>query len=143
MEKHERIKAAYEYLRNIGKVHTQQDIADSMGMKKESVSRAFSGNENYLTDKFLNKFNFTFGNIFNMDWLLNEEGEMLYPSQSVGDISNSTVSGVNVNGREIHIASPEAYHTLLKIVETNQKTTEKFQEQIDRLLTIIEKKYGI
>lgn len=64
---------------------------------------------------------------------------MLKPMQCVGDISNSNVSGVNVNGREIHI-NPDAYNTLLKIVENNQKTTEKFQEQIDRLISIIENK---
>ncbi len=64
---------------------------------------------------------------------------MLKTSQSVGDISNSSVSGVNVNGNGIQI-NPNAYDTLLKIVETNQKATEKFQEQIDRLITIIEKK---
>ena len=59
--------------------------------------------------------------------------------QKVGDINNSNVSGVNVNGKEIHI-NPDAYNVLLSIVEKNQKSVEKFQEQIDRLLAIIEKK---
>lgn len=77
----------------------------------------------------------------NTDWLLTGEGEMLKTTQSVGDISNSNVSGVNVNGKEIHISSMEAYSTLLKIVESNLKTTEKFQEQIDRLIGVIEHKY--
>lgn len=76
----------------------------------------------------------------NKNWLLSGEGEMLKATQSVGDITNSNVSGVNVNGKEIHI-NPDAYQTLLKIVESNQKTTEKFQEQIDRLISVIEKKY--
>lgn len=76
----------------------------------------------------------------NRDWLITGEGEMLKPIQTVGDISNSTVSGVNVSGTEIHISSIDAYNTLLKIVEANQKTTEKFQEQIDRLISIIENK---
>ena len=73
----------------------------------------------------------------NRDWLLTGVGEMLKNNQSVGNICNSNVSGVNVSGKEIHI-NPDAYNTLLKIVESNQKTTEKFQEQIDRLITIIE-----
>lgn len=77
----------------------------------------------------------------NISWLLTGEGEMIKPIQTVGDISNSTVSGVNVSGQEIHI-HPNAYDTLLKIVEVNQRTTEKFQEQIDRLISIIEKQYG-
>lgn len=75
----------------------------------------------------------------NIDWIINEKGEMLKPNQTVGDICNSNVSGVNVNGQEIHI-NPNAYETLLKIVESNQKSIEKFQEQIDRLIAIIEKK---
>ena len=76
----------------------------------------------------------------NTNWLLTGEGEMTKPIQQVGDISNSNVSGVNVSGTEIHI-NPNAYDTLLQIVERNQKVTEKFQEQIDRLISIIEKKY--
>lgn len=77
----------------------------------------------------------------NRDWLLYGEGEMIKPIQSVGDISNSNVVGVNVSGKDVHV-NPDAYNTLLKIVEVNQKTTLKFQEQIDRLLSIIESKYG-
>ena len=76
----------------------------------------------------------------NTNWLLTGEGDMTKPIQQVGDISNSNVSGVNVSGTEIHI-NPNAYDTLLQIVERNQKVTEKFQEQIDRLISIIEKKY--
>lgn len=75
------------------------------------------------------------------NWLMTGKGEMIRTAQTVGDITNSNVSGVNVNGKEIHI-NPDAYNTLLKIVETNQRATEKFQEQIDRLITIIEAKYG-
>lgn len=73
----------------------------------------------------------------NVYWLLLGAGEMLKTNQSVGDINGSSVSGVNVNGNDIHI-NPDAYDTLLKIVHSNQKTTEKFQEQIDRLITVIE-----
>lgn len=49
MEAKERIKKAYEFLRSNGTVHTQQDVADVMGVKKENISRAFNGNEKYLT----------------------------------------------------------------------------------------------
>lgn len=73
----------------------------------------------------------------NREWLISGKGEMLSTSQSVGDISNSSVSGVNVSGTDIHI-NPNAYDTLLKIVETYQASVAKFQEQIDRLILIIE-----
>jgi len=73
----------------------------------------------------------------NREWLLYGEGEMLR-TQSVGDIVGSNVAGVNVSGTDIQI-NPNAYDTLLEIVRTSQKSTEKFQEQIDRLLNLLEK----
>lgn len=75
----------------------------------------------------------------NPDWILTGEGEMMKPIKSVGSINSSDVTGVNEN--DIHI-NPNAYDTLLQIVETNQRATEKFQEQIDRLISLIEFKYG-
>ena len=75
------IKEAYEYLRSIGKAHKQQDVADTMGVSKENISRAFNGNERYLTESFLSRFNDAYGNIFNISWLLTGEGEMLSPSK--------------------------------------------------------------
>lgn len=86
----------------------------------------------------INRISISFPEL-NTDWLLTGEGEMTKPIQQVGDISNSNVAGVNVSGTDIHI-NPNAYDTLLQIVERNQKVTEKFQEQIDRLINIIEKK---
>lgn len=77
----------------------------------------------------------------NIEWLLRGSGDMTSVTQSIGDVHNSSVSGVNVSGNGIHIDS-DNYLTLLKIVETNQRSTEKFQEQIDKLIHIIENKYG-
>lgn len=106
------------------------------GISNGSVAKMGDNTRRSTLDKISNKFP-----DLNTDWLLTGEGEMLKTTQSVGDISNSNVSGVNVNGKEIHISSMEAYSTLLKIVESNLKTTEKFQEQIDRLIGVIEHKY--
>ena len=79
----------------------------------------------------------------NANWLMTGLGEMTNTNeQSVGDIKNSSVVGVNVQGESIQINQnhPDAYTTLMAIVEMNQKETAKFQEQIDRLIAIIEKK---
>lgn len=83
METKDRLKKAYEYLRNNGKVHTQQNVADIMGVKKENVSRAFNGNERYLTLGFITRFNNAFGNIFNIDWIIKEQGDMLISGNKV------------------------------------------------------------
>lgn len=73
----DRMITAYEYLRSIGRAHKQQDIAEKMATDKSNVSRAMKGDKKYLTDRFLHRFNRAFDNIFNEDWLLTGEGEML------------------------------------------------------------------
>lgn len=138
-ERKDRLQIAFEFLRNQGKVHTQKDVARIMQTTEPNISAALKGSERVLTDKFLRRFNTAFNSIFSDNWLIAGEGEMLQPAQNMGNISNSNLTGVNVNGKEIHI-NPDAYNTLLKIVENNQKSTEKFQEQIDRLITLLEKK---
>ena len=94
MEAKERIKKAYEYLRNNGMAHTQQDVADIMGVKKENISRAFNGNMKYLTPNFIGRFNNAFGGIFNTEWLIEEQGEMLInPKQEKSNSKYSDIEG--------------------------------------------------
>ena len=47
MDKKDRLKDAYRYLRDRGVVHTQQDVANLMKKPKTNVSSAFNGNEKY------------------------------------------------------------------------------------------------
>ena len=94
MEAKERIKKAYEFLRSKGIVHTQQDVADIMGIKKENISRAFNGNDKYLTPSFITRFNNAFGNIFNADWIIKEEGEMIKEAETIKQ--NSFISAGDI-----------------------------------------------
>lgn len=108
----------------------QKDIADYLGVSPPFITQIIQGTRCLPEDKVALLLS-------NNKW----DTSMLIPSQSVGDISNSNVSGVNVSGNDIHI-NPNAYDTLLEIVRSNQKTTEKFQEQMDRLISVIECRYG-
>lgn len=45
METRERIISAYNHLKDVGIISSQQNVADRMGIRKESVSKAFSGNK--------------------------------------------------------------------------------------------------
>ena len=82
MSKEERLRKAFEYLRNSGIVHTQKDVANAMGATPPNVSSAFKGETKVLTDSFINRFNVAFDNVFNEEWLLTGEGEMLNSSKS-------------------------------------------------------------
>ncbi len=77
MDRNDRLKEAFEFLRSNGKVHTQKDLAVQMGATRPNVSGAFKGDPKILTDKFIKRFNNAFGDIFNLNWLLEGEGEML------------------------------------------------------------------
>lgn len=77
MEKVERFNTAYQYLRSIGKVHTQTDLAEAMKANRVTINNALKDKGGYLNDDFLSRFCETFDGIFNLEWLLDEDGDML------------------------------------------------------------------
>lgn len=98
MDKKDRLKDAYRYLRDRGVVHTQQDVANLMKKTKTNVSSAFNGNEKYLTDKFLMDFNKAFGRVFSDDWLISGDGLMVIN----GNINQSGDNNSSNNSGTIH-----------------------------------------
>lgn len=73
----DRINKAYEHLRYIGAVQSQKDLATKLNANYVSISRALKGDEKYLTETLLERFDCVFGNTFNSEWLLTGESEML------------------------------------------------------------------
>lgn len=136
MEKREeRLQAAIEYLKSQGKVHLQKDVALIMGASESNVSGALRGVKEKLTDSFLTRFNTSFGDIFNMEWLIKGHGEMLAPNihQKINGDNNTQVAG---NNNQIN--SPATLDKAIDEIAAQRRIVEKSQEQIDRLLSIIE-----
>jgi Icc-related predicted phosphoesterase len=75
-------------------------------------------------------------NDISLDWLLTGKGEMLKNNQQVGNIENSTAVGVNVFGSNNSFKIPE--EDITKSIRQYQDTIKKQQEQIDKLLVIIQ-----
>lgn len=82
MERKERLKEVYNYLRNNGLVHTQKGFGDALGKAEGTMSKAFKGDEAYLTDNLLRKICDVFPDIFNIDYLIKGEGELLVSSSN-------------------------------------------------------------
>lgn len=97
-EKVLRLNKGFEYLRSIGMVHTQADVAKAMGASRPNVSSALKGDGKVLTDKFLKRFANAF-DVLSQDWLLTGEGPMLTSDLS-GSVSqhSSGDHSPNVNG---------------------------------------------
>lgn len=159
-----RILQAIEFLKDAGKVHKQQDVAEMMGTDKANISRALKGDEKYLTNRFLRRFNEAYGNIFNIEWLIDGVGEMLVVNNGnignlvIGDGNTNTNSGGSntTNNRntttttnnysgcgcgggdaENTLITSSMYQALFDELSAQRKVTEKAQAQIDTLLDII------
>ncbi len=75
----------------------------------------------------------------NVGWLLTGEGEMIRPPQAIGDVSNSTVVGANVSGNG-NLISHNDMADMIRLQLGYQDLLKKKDEQIDRLLALLEKK---
>ncbi len=118
MNKKERFNTAVNYLKERGLVHTQKDVASMMGTTSPNVSSALKGVESVLTDNFLRRFYVAFEQVFNEAWILSGEGEMLKSTPPAENLSMSR---------------------LLSLLEASHETIRKRDEQIDRLITLLEK----
>ena len=77
MDKKERLAKAIAYLKLNGLADSQADAARKMNAAESTMSSAISGNERYLNNRFLKRFNDAFGGIFSLNWLINGVGSML------------------------------------------------------------------
>lgn len=77
MDKKDRFQKAFEYLRKNGIIESKKQLGSMMGYSRIAVSNAYKGNDGYLTEKFLIKFNNAFPGVFNIDWLIDGKGNML------------------------------------------------------------------
>ena len=78
-----RLGQAIEYLRDIGKSHNQQDLADTIGMSKANFSRAVNGTPRYFTKGFIMRFASAYSDYINKDWLISGEGEIAVPDKTM------------------------------------------------------------
>lgn len=76
----------------------------------------------------------------NIKWLLTGEGEMLRKGQNVADVSGSTIVGANVsgNGNSISHNDDSNIAGMIELQKGYQEMIKKSQEQLDRLLAVIE-----
>lgn len=77
MGRKERLNEVYEYVRKNFPIHTQVDFAEKLKYHRTYISSAMHGNEKNLTDKLFKNICETFPNVFNLNYLLTGEGELL------------------------------------------------------------------
>ena len=75
--KQERLREVYEHLRQHFGVHTQIDFAKVLGLTRPAISAAMNGNEAYLTDNLFKRICAAYQGVFNLDYLLTGNGQLL------------------------------------------------------------------
>lgn len=101
MEKSEnltKLQQAFEYLKDNGIVHTQQDIADKLGIQKSSMTKIFKGDPKRLTPGFLRRFAAAYKDYIREEWLLEGSGEMAQPDPSARPFLDVSLSAGFLDG---------------------------------------------
>ena len=80
-ERQKRLNEVYEYLRRYFGIHTKTGFAESVHYGRTSMSAAMNGDEKYLTDNLFENICKSYPNVFNLDYLLSGEGELLLEDQ--------------------------------------------------------------
>lgn len=81
--KQERLKEVYNHLRNHFGVHTQIDFAEAIRITRPALSSAMNGNEAYLTKNLFQKICAAYPGVFNLDYLLTGDGDLLTLEEEV------------------------------------------------------------
>lgn len=93
----ERLHQVIEYLKDNGKIHKQQDIADKMNLGKSQISEALKGKKSKFTEGFLRRFAEAYKEYISESWLLTGKGEMVVPENDQHPMLEDTAAaGFNV-----------------------------------------------
>jgi len=139
-----RLHEAFEHLRKFFGIHTQTDFAEVLKYSRVYISSALNGNEKNLTDKLFTNICEAYPGVFNLNYLLTGEGDLLTLEEEVhsNEFEKQTTQQNNLPpaADQTYLMS-KMFETLLKPIESahaetvaalNQQITEK-QSRIDAL----------
>lgn len=138
MDKQERLKRAYDFLKYEGIIKKQDDVAKAMGATQSNVSGALNGREGVLTDSFLTRFAEAFKQI-SVSWLIYEEGPMLtvapnFKSENMPQVLESVVD------KDIQEEQTKMTQRIMELVRESQHTPKTFALEADIELSLFLRK---
>lgn len=81
---------------------TQKDIAEKMNTTTSNISAALKGNERFLTEGFMSRFNNAFNGIFNEEWILTGRGNI---SDSTASITKTPTTDKDIKILDIRVCA--------------------------------------
>ena len=95
LDREKRLNEVYEHVHRYFNIHTKGEFADYIKYARAYISSALNGNEKYLTDKLFDSICKAFPGVFDLNYLLTGEGQLLtidVPSSYVGTSGQLAVS---------------------------------------------------
>lgn len=121
-ENSDRLKAFFK-----DKGLTQEQVASMLGVSQAYVNSLLTGNKAF-GKKQAKRFEELFG--ISQTWLLTGKGDMV-----VAGVYQSNQNGNNIHGNTVNYQGENSTEKLIEMLK-------KKDEQIDRLLSLLEMKYG-
>ena len=134
--KQERLKEVYNHLRSYFGIHTQIDFAESIRITRPALSSAMNGIEAYLTKNLFQKICAAYPGVFNLNYLLTGEGDLLTLEEEVHSEefekqAASVKSSVSDSTTEQTYIMSKMLETLLKPIESaHAETVAALNQQI-------------
>jgi len=105
--------AAFDYLKRTTDINTQQELADKMGVTKDTVSRIITA-KTKVTDDAITKLQTASGCIFNLQWLRGESDVMLAADAGKAPVANNLHESTHIDQGSLINATIAAQQTSIE-----------------------------
>lgn len=157
MDRKERIKKVFSYLRDSGYIHTQKDLAAAIGSTPPNISKMLKGDTSVLTDSICVRIQKAF-KMISANWLISGVGEMVVtnnnkiateqiPMPDYSSLMNATIAAMDstiaslkreLTDKELSTkamldAKDEAIASLKRELESKDTLVKSLRQQISDL----------
>jgi transcriptional regulator with XRE-family HTH domain len=130
-----RLYEAFEHLRKFFGIHTQTDFAEVLKYSRVYISSALNGNEKNLTDKLFMNICEAYPGVFNLDYLLTGNGQLLTIQE---EVKSEQIE------KESNPQQPSSY--IDKLIASLEKQVKDKDDQLadkDRIIKLLEQKIEV
>ena len=129
------LNEVYEHLRNHYGIHTQGGFADAIGYSRPVISSALNGNDDNITDKMLRSINNKFPSLFDIDYLLTGEGQLLKVEEHVAKVAHDDRSATIKPAPPVTPASTTEVHAEVQtLLDRALSISRRNEEMVERLM---------
>ena len=131
----DRLNEVYEHLRNHFGIHTKTQFAAVLKITQPALSSAMNGNDAYLTDNLFKRICAAYQGVFNLDYLLTGNGQLLTIQE---EVKSEQIE------KESNPQQPSSYAD--KLIASLEKQVKDKDDQLadkDRIIKLLEQKIEV